>query len=144
MADGQDRLERLFEHRQTVEENCRLRVQAAREAAREYERQLEELEITLARLQPRTVRNENAKHLAVLQRYRQRLRCSAERLREQAQAERERLNGEKDALTSAGQDRLAVERLLRVRKTEERRRKLAIAQADVDQHGRLRVMRQEV
>jgi flagellar export protein FliJ len=138
-----DRLERILDHRRSAEERCQKRVRDLRERARASRGRLDELERMLSGVGQGTDCPEFAAGLAASQRYAQRLRVRVAQLRRQLQEQEERLGEARRQLEAAAQRRLAVEKLLNRHRREVRQEALAGVQRQVDEQGRLHLMRRE-
>jgi len=130
----------VLEHRQAQEQAAQEGVRGAHAGLRAAQARLEAARGELAAHGEPNCRRESAGELARRRRY-------ATRLRERIAAEGERvrqaeavLDEAQAALTGAGQDRLAVEKLVHSRELELRADEAEAAQTDADDRGRLQAI----
>ena len=143
MIERSDRLDRILDQRRSDEERCHARVCAIRRMISARAQRLSELEAKLITCAKREERSQHAGDLVAADRFAKRLRHRAGELRTDLQADHKRLNEALAELAAAGRRRLAVERLLTARTVDEQRRAFDSAQAELDDHGRLRLLEGE-
>ncbi len=138
-----ERLERILDQRRSAEERCQKQVRDLGETVRASRCRLDELETMLSGAGQDTDCPDSAAALATSQRYAQRLRVRVGQLRRQFQQQEERLEEARGRLEAAAQRRLAIEKLINRRRREVRQEALAGVQSQVDEQGRLHLMRRE-
>ncbi|MEA3402463.1 MAG: flagellar FliJ family protein [Armatimonadota bacterium] len=130
-----------MKYRRSRESECRAEVAVRRDVVRQARTRLlaARRELTAFAERPAPGRAPAAQ-LTDAQHYLQRLRREVARAESHLQRCRTALEEAREALTRAGQDRLAIERLLEAERAEARERLAAARQQQLDAHGRRRAL----
>ncbi len=142
-SDWRARLERLLRYRRACEDRAHARAEERRGDLEAARRRLDQLRRELAECRSGVlpVSRGTASGLAGAHRYAGVLAGQIEEAADEVRDAEAALANARQALVTAGQRRLAVERLLDETRNDARRRGAAASQAEMDEHARMRMTR---